>query len=89
MTKQVFTGRQEEVAAHIEKLIWGVNTRKGTSCILDFLRIQRGISQRTGRSKVFTWRGIGIDVTPRACACWIKDPAVLRSWQDACRGVTQ
>ena len=86
MFTSAFCGRQEEVAAHIEKLIWGVNTPKGTRCILDFLRVQRGISQHAGRSKIITWRGIGIDLTPRACACWIKDPAVLRSWQDICRG---
>ena len=85
MYKHVFCGRQEEVAAHIAGLLYGETSNTTVKLLTDYLRIQRGARERAGRSNVFTWRGIGIDVTPRACACWIEDPAVLRSWQECCR----
>ena len=85
MIKSPFCGRQEEVAAHIAEMLYGETSKNTVKLLTDFLRIQRGISERTGRSNVFTWRGIGIDVTPRKAACWIEDPAVLRSWQECCR----
>jgi len=85
MKKVVCVGRQEDVAAAVARLLWADPSPATVADVLNYMRLQRSLrSPRTGRSYVVMWRGIGIDTTPRACACWIEDAALLQQWRKAC-----
>lgn len=87
MKTAYFKGPQNQVAQKIAVLLFGPNaTKKAANCILDYIKIQRGISEMfDGRSSIVMWRGIGIETAPRKTACWIEDPQLLRVWRERCR----
>lgn len=73
-----YYGTQEEVAAKVMRWLYTRATRNNVTAMLSFMRAQRAFG-----NTVFTWRGIGIDTTPRHCKCWIADNSEFLKWLQA------
>lgn len=71
----IYHGTQEEVAAAVMRWLYTRATRDNVTAMLGFMRTQRAFG-----NPVFTWRGIGIDTTPRHCKCWIADGNEFSDW---------
>ena len=78
-------GTQQEVAAAITAALWPGIKPNATMIRLfcDYFKTQRQIRKLYRKSNVFTYNGIGIDITPRAMACWIEDAETVRRFRES------